>query len=402
MKVPVVKTPLSIIALFVVLIEAFLAYPVTQLGGTESLIIVVFMTTFPVFISANFFFILWHKPNNLYSPGEIAEASAVQRRIAAEVRTDELEEEVRRLRQRPAAAENALLPPAAVQQLSEQVQQATSSTAEIEQQVSARIQSAGSLDSTSVEEVKRAVKRRREETANEKAQQVRAKMQRFQRWLRQKGFTSLPEPPQIVIEAADYLNAYYDPSDATAHFGALISEDPDTIAHTYAKLVLLRVPQLRGYQGEAAALAEGLSDYLACSYSGDPRLGELFAKAAKLATGWIRNLEGLTTVDLALSEPHALGLVWAEACWALRERYGADKTDAAVRSVLERLPAQVTLSSAAWLLIEELSTLAGESEREKISAPFKERGITPKPPAAARAGGQRRARTPVAAARRSA
>ena len=47
MKAPTVKTPMGIIALFVAIIELFLAYPVTQLTGTERLIVVVFMTSFP-------------------------------------------------------------------------------------------------------------------------------------------------------------------------------------------------------------------------------------------------------------------------------------------------------------------------------------------------------------------
>ena len=47
MQAPVVRSPLTIIAIFVALIEAFLSYPVTQLQGIERMIIVLFMTSFP-------------------------------------------------------------------------------------------------------------------------------------------------------------------------------------------------------------------------------------------------------------------------------------------------------------------------------------------------------------------
>lgn len=71
MKLPEVNTPLGIIALFVALIELFLSYPVTQLQGTERLILVIFMTAFPFFVASAFFFILWYRPIHLYRPQEV-------------------------------------------------------------------------------------------------------------------------------------------------------------------------------------------------------------------------------------------------------------------------------------------------------------------------------------------
>ncbi|MBM3133237.1 MAG: hypothetical protein FJZ95_09455, partial [Chloroflexi bacterium] len=127
MQVPVVKTPLSIIALFVALIELFLAYPVTQLEDIERLILVVFMTVFPFFVAAAFFLLLWHKPKNLYSPGEIAEASVIERRVAAELKVEELEQEIQRLRQRAIPPQATIMTPAAAAELAKEIGQTAQS-----------------------------------------------------------------------------------------------------------------------------------------------------------------------------------------------------------------------------------------------------------------------------------
>lgn len=68
---PVVRSPLSIIALFVSLIELFLVYPVTQLQGSDRTMVVLFIVSFPVFVASLFFFVLWHKPLHLYSPEKV-------------------------------------------------------------------------------------------------------------------------------------------------------------------------------------------------------------------------------------------------------------------------------------------------------------------------------------------
>lgn len=54
-----------------VLIEGFLAYPVTQLQGAEQLLIVGFMIIFPFFVASLFFYVVWHRPIHLYRPAEI-------------------------------------------------------------------------------------------------------------------------------------------------------------------------------------------------------------------------------------------------------------------------------------------------------------------------------------------
>lgn len=79
---PAVKSPLGIIALFVSLIEAFLAIPLTQLQGSDRTIVVIFVTSFPVFVASLFFVVLWYKPLYLYDPSKLP--VELQRRVQPE------------------------------------------------------------------------------------------------------------------------------------------------------------------------------------------------------------------------------------------------------------------------------------------------------------------------------
>lgn len=377
MQVPVVKTPLSIIALFVALIELFLAYPVTQLEDIERLILVVFMTVFPFFVAAAFFLLLWHKPKNLYSPGEIAEASVIERRVAAELKVEELEQEIQRLRQRAIPPQATIMTPAAAAELAKEIgQTAQSDVKAIEAQVRAQIKTSGAaMDESAVEEVKREVQRTRKETRQQKAQQARTEMSKFRHWLEGRGFADLPDIPDIVIEPPELLNAYYNPSDGTVHLGALISDDSDTLAHTYFHIVIQSFDVLTKFEGETAALAEGCCDYFACSYNGDPYLGEKFASAAGSKTGWIRNLLDVVRMDKTEPTPHAMSLVWSGACWELREVFGKEKVDAALCSALPKLAKDSTISQAAQTLQEEMAELVGGESKAKVKKVFQKRGV---------------------------
>lgn len=55
LKTPAVQPPLGMIALFVALIELFLAYPVTKLDGNERRIMVAFMVFFQTMVAIGLF-----------------------------------------------------------------------------------------------------------------------------------------------------------------------------------------------------------------------------------------------------------------------------------------------------------------------------------------------------------
>jgi hypothetical protein len=374
-QIPVVKTPLSIIALFVVLIELFLAYPVTQLEGTERLILVVFMTVFPLFVSSAFFIILWHRPRNLYSPGEIAEAAATERRVAAELKVEELEQENQRLRQRATPTEAAVLAPDTAIQLSVESGTVQSDVKSIEAEVRDRIQTADRQDETSLQAVKRDIRQRRQKSKAQKARRVEKEMSRFRDWLEMRGFKGLPDLPKIIIEAPDFFNAYYNPRDNSAHFGEVLIEDSDAVAQTYFHIVIQVLGVLEEFQGETAALAEAYCDYYACSYNDDPYFGEKFAVAVGLKTKWLRNLLEVVQFNKKFTDPHTMGLVWSGACWELRAEYGAEKMDSLLRNVLTALGKKSSFAQAAQLLADEMVQAIDQESATKVRHVFQKRGV---------------------------
>jgi tetratricopeptide (TPR) repeat protein len=64
-------TPLSIVLVFIGVIEATLAYRVTALSGTAQMIFVWFMVTFPALVLAGFFYIQITNPLSWYPPSEL-------------------------------------------------------------------------------------------------------------------------------------------------------------------------------------------------------------------------------------------------------------------------------------------------------------------------------------------
>jgi hypothetical protein len=394
MKVPEVSTPLSVIAIFVALIELFLAYPVTQLQGTERLIVVIFMTAFPFFVASAFFYILWYKPIHLYRPQDITPGledryqTDVKKQAALEADNEDLREEIERLRHRSMPADAALVSPTAAFRFAQELRPLTPAEAVgTEAQVSVHVAPAAAGGPLAVEQAKQAIRRSRREGKQQKAKKIRDEMSKFRDWLAGLGFDNLPAIPEIVIEPPDVLNAYYVSTDKTAHFGAAVADDSDTIAHTYFHTVLNALGVLTEFEGETAALVEGLCDYFPCSYNDDPYLGEKFAMAlvkrmgeaeareAGLHPEYLRNLADVVTPQQTGSEPHAMGLVWSGACWELRKHFGAREFDKALRMTLPKLGARTTLSAAAQALQLELANVLGKDVRAEVEKVFQKRGI---------------------------
>lgn len=395
MKAPVVNSPLGIIALFVALIEAFLAYPVTQLEGTERFVLVIFMSSFPYFVASCFFIILWYKPIHLYNPQDVPhelqdryQAAVHELRaktsesLGLQVRMEERDEENRQLRGRIPMSEAAVLTPAVEARFAQEAAALIELDArDLAAELLAQLPPAGATDESAVQQAKQEVQGRRRQSKRQRAQRAQEEMARFRDWLAGRGFSNLPALPEIVIEPASMLNAYSKLDDNTAHFGALISDDSDTIAHTYFHYVLhaMDFSTLGDYAGETGAIVEGTCDYYACSYNGDPRLGEQFAEKAALGTGWLRNLEQVVRLGETDPEAHAMSLIWSGACWELRQRYGEDKVDAAVRLTLTKLTQVPTLSQAAQVLGEELAGTMGRQARfqarEEVRKVFEKRGV---------------------------
>src|SRR5262245_3199420 len=67
---PKVLNPLWIISLFVSLTEVTLGYATSRTAGGIQISLTCFVITFPVLIAACFFYVLWHRPQHLYAPGD--------------------------------------------------------------------------------------------------------------------------------------------------------------------------------------------------------------------------------------------------------------------------------------------------------------------------------------------
>ena len=68
-------TPLSVVLAFIGVIEATLAYRVTDLSGTPQMIFVWFMVTFPALVLAGFFYIQITAPLSWYPSSELDKTS---------------------------------------------------------------------------------------------------------------------------------------------------------------------------------------------------------------------------------------------------------------------------------------------------------------------------------------
>jgi subtilisin-like proprotein convertase family protein len=383
MEAPVVKSPLSIIALFVALIELFLAYPVTQLSGAERLIVVIFMTLFPFYVASLFFYVLWHKPIHLYSPQDITpglenryQAEAGVEVTALEIHVRELELQNQRLRQRMTNAEAAAFAPGGDSRLvPKEAQSIASDFRTLEEEIRKRVQESGSADEATLQRVKHEVERSRRENVRQTQHRVSVEMAGFRAWLEGCGFASLPPIPDVVIEPAGYLNTYYNPADDTAHIGSLVSHDKDTLAHTYMTCVLQGVapPSIKD---ETDALLMGIADYYACAFNGDPYLGEDFAAVAGLETGWIRNLEQVVNYRGLSDDLYTLSLVWSGACWALRDSFDTATLNRAIRVTLSKVGRDSSIRDAAIILALELARSEGEEAKDAVSRVFAQRGIT--------------------------
>ena len=197
MRLPTVQTPLGIISLFVALVELFLAYPVTQLEGTERLILIIFMTAFPFFVATVFFFILWHRPLHLYSPKDVPQElhSRYQAKtVALELQVTELEAQIQQLYQQDTMFEALVLPPADdIAQIageSEQIAQPPDESIKaLEEEVQARFKSTSVDDEKVVEQAKREIQNAREESKKRKVQRTLEEMSKFRGWLAGRGFS---------------------------------------------------------------------------------------------------------------------------------------------------------------------------------------------------------------------
>jgi len=85
-------TPLWVISLFVSLTEAVLSLAVTQTTGGIQVTLTIFVVTFPVFVAAAFFAVLWFRPHHFYAPTEYGQQMSAREYIEAMTQRKPLDE----------------------------------------------------------------------------------------------------------------------------------------------------------------------------------------------------------------------------------------------------------------------------------------------------------------------
>ena len=135
--------------------------------------------------------------------------------------------------------------------------------------------------------------------------------------------------------------------DRQSAYGPL-ADDPDVVAQTYFMTVLESIAP-SPETDEAGAVFLGTADYFACSYTGDPKLGEKFAQVTRFGMDSIRNLGQLVHIRDA-TDLWTRSLVWSGACWELREQFGGDALNESVRVVITKVGRDTSMKEAAILL----------------------------------------------------
>ena len=196
-----IRSPLGIIALFVALIELFLAYPVTQLQGPDRTLIVYFMVFFPFFVASVFFIVLIFRPLNLYNPSELTPnlqerfpTAVIAENKAWEIKVRELQNYISSLEGRTTQSERTLTEMVTKSGLTQRAEKAlTSEIASLTEEIRARLPPASPLDTSSLERAKDDVVKARLRSREQRTEAVLEQHLRMKQWLVTRGFSNIPE-----------------------------------------------------------------------------------------------------------------------------------------------------------------------------------------------------------------
>jgi hypothetical protein len=182
-------------------------------------------------------------------------------------------------------------------------------------------------------------------------------LQRALAWVDSLGFLPPGTPVVAEVHAAAVDNSWYEPTTGTIRYGdggVPDAQDADIILHELGHALHDRlVPGF--YRGGALALSEGFSDYLACSLTGDPCLGEW--DATGYGRSCLRRADDLRRYPEDLEgDPHADGTIWSGILWAVREAAGPAAADGLALASLARSGPRTGLEEAAALLAEAADT----------------------------------------------
>jgi len=186
----------------------------------------------------------------------------------------------------------------------------------------------------------------------------------------------------VVADARGYAgdNSFFSPATAriTMGIGGIPdAQDPEIVLHELGHWLHFRAQPEYYLTLQSRAVSEGIADYLACSYYGDPYLAEWDARGhASGCPAYVRRLDEMLTVPADLTgAPHADGLILASALWDARASLGPRLTDRAVLESLFFLRPDSDLLHASAMFLEALRLLDGGGDVETARATFEARGL---------------------------
>lgn len=193
------------------------------------------------------------------------------------------------------------------------------------------------------------------------------------------GFTGLDRPMKVTVHYGKGLdNAFYSPLTKAIALGDGtklndLAKEAGIIHHEYTHAVTDSIVKL-AYSAESGAMAEGYSDYFACSLTNDPAIGEWAVR--KMGKPWLRHLEQVLHYPEDLEgEVHADGRIWGCALWDLRAALGAPVADRLVHESRYFLTKKARFADGLAGCLKADRQLFGGEHESVVREVFAARGI---------------------------
>jgi Zn-dependent metalloprotease len=177
-------------------------------------------------------------------------------------------------------------------------------------------------------------------------------------------------------------NAWADPEKYDLHFGECgtpgtstywdLALSTDIAMHEYMHLVADDIIKLKGScYSEAGALGEGMSDYFACTVTGDSRIGE--DSSGRMSRNCQNNMRYAT--DYRSGECHDGAFVYSGSMWDLRTQRGAGVADELAFRSMYYMPERPTFIDVRdAVLAADRARMGGAHENDILRA-FSNHGI---------------------------
>lgn len=187
----------------------------------------------------------------------------------------------------------------------------------------------------------------------------------------EKGWIEIQVEPETKVGK----NAFYDGEKNVIVAHPLFAEDPDAMCRAFTHAVL----EDHIVWG---AIQSGLADYFACSFLGDPKVGESSAKVLmadkEIDKPYLRNLDNERKFSAIRSHqvPQDAGEVWGGAFWDIRKALGPKIADRLLASTVIAMSSSKKEPSFETIFVRKLVDDAGQLDKkyaDQIAAIFEKR-----------------------------